>query len=507
MDSNLPVAAPSEGLVGQAWPNRLERGYGGGGCLERRRYLVALLAAGLLALSWGVPVVEAAPEAVPGFRAAVVSNDASTQLVEMRLRVASDDPNQDVGGYQYNLSIDSGGGFVDFGNISGLALTFEAGDGFQTALVPFSGAAGEYGFRIITWDGVDETTGCEVNVDSGIQDDYDACGDMVPTWLEAFCLPESGDDLGFNYQQRVQRSGDYVKLTGGSSSSKPAAGGVNLGGDTAAVRVDFTIRAASDALTAEGDLFFSEVDAAASATSLGDAASTGGFASGWGVNIEESGDDFEVVLFRQTSNGRITFFEDTFSAGVFANTDNQGYFALDPWASTITLAIEDEVVVKSPKLETGARPGTLFVSWMTETRAFGAYYVLTVDEGLCLSTLDEDHLGGLNSLGAGGSGGLEDFEGQGGVSGPPQWPGLNVTSQAEALGMEDVVLAWVLAAMAVFALGLAGFFMAGVVGAGVGLLLGVLMAVALNLMPLWLVVLIFLAAAASIVLLKRGGGG
>lgn len=94
------------------------------------------------------------------------------------------------------------------------------------------------------------------------------------------------------------------------------------------------------------------------------------------------------------------------------------------------------------------------------------------------------------------------------AAGTPEFPFVNMTQAAGALGVTTSVLGLALGGFLIVMGALAGgLVVRNTVGGFVGAVLGLGFGTVLNLVPLWLVVLVFLGAVSVVVFMGRGGGG
>lgn len=117
----------------------------------------------------------------------------------------------------------------------------------------------------------------------------------------------------------------------------------------------------------------------------------------------------------------------------------------------------------------------------------------------CAVTANTGHLYETNTCGNLGDSFAFDTDG-------PTFPMVNVPALATGLGITSTQAGLLLFGLFTFALVVGGYFKAGVVGAFLGLILGIAASASLALIPLWIIVAIVMVAASVIVLtLTRGG--
>lgn len=434
----------------------------------------------------------------------MINPDTTTQgdcLPELRFPLSANDPNQDDGDWQYNVSIDAGSGFVDLGASTQYTFSSSFEDGFHTFIVTGLGGSscnGEISWKITAWDGSNATDSCTVEIDHDEQDSYDACGNLDTVFEESFCLPTSGPS-GLNYNQGVGVTNGNLRF---ASFTTFDSGALNLGGDTAAIQFTYSLDASAEAISSHMTFYVSEVQSAVSATQ--DPARNGAaLGSGFGFEFVEQGDDWRLAVFRQNpSGGKQVFHVETLSDGINANIKSSGLIRIDPWAQMMRITLGNELI--NLPIWTLTSPPTDFAQWWVyqSDNPLAETFVARDSPQICFSTTSSDQFGGQNEIGTISIDGAESFEGEGGFGGEPQYPGMNITEQADALEIEPRHLGWLLAGMLFMLLGLGGFFLAGSVGSFVGVMLAILASVFLNLIPLWLVVILFLLAAGAIVLFR-----
>lgn len=467
--------------------------------------VLGLLLVGLLF----VPTSQAVADPVGGLRVVVTEAPAAPgpQIVELRFIVSPNDPDQDVGSFDYQVNVEAGSGWVNLGATT-LQDDFVAGDGLQTFIIKFNGSPFTGMFNITADDTSGPIDSCIVTVDLSVKGDYDACGDLDTTFEELFCVPRSPDNsAGYNVKKRVTVESTSHLLEGGSGA--PGYGGINLGGDTQAMQAHFSIKASVDGLRSDARLLFGTVDSPVSTEQAGNFVNTGAWEGGVSVRMLEIDNDWKVWIYEHTPTGRVTRFTDTFSAGLSTNTETAGFFTVDPYAGIVRLELGDEsgAVALSAMTSLGSSP---FRSWWVSTPNFDDIFSWQESKTRfgrsgtfgCLNTLPAGQGGGLIEPGAAGDS-LDGFGGQGGVGGNPMFPGVDVEAQADALEMDVEIFAWLLAAAAIVGLSLLGYSFARLPGAGIGVLLGTALATAFNLLALWIVVILFLAAVAIIALGRR----
>jgi hypothetical protein len=467
-----------------------------------------LVLGGLVTLS--MPV-EAAASAVPGVRASVV-NAGDPAFVELRWALSPNDPNPDTGAFTYNVTIDGGTGWGNFGDQSGES-SYVAGGGFQSVLLEFFGGTFTGTFNITADDGSGAVDSCTVTINTATQWDYDSCGSLSTTWQGLHCLPRDPEPspFGFNFIQHVQAAGvEELRFLNFNpfSGAKPLAG-LALAGDSAAITFHFEVRI--DDLAGKTNVILSEVDAVPSAASAPTTTvQTGAGATALIIELDHRGSDTNFRLLRSTDG---TLFEIVNQdIAVNPGSSNAGWLRSDPYAGVIQAHFGGETFTVPDTIAsvTGSSPGPLYSLWIRgATPQNPAWYDrsgTTATSSLCLTTLPSSQGGSTGVVGEGVDS-LPGFEGEGGRIGAPSFPGLNMTQAAEAVNMDVEAWALVVAGILLLALVLGGFALARVPGAAAGAVAWLPLAGLLSLVPLWVIVVVFLLAVTGVVLGFRGGGG
>lgn len=461
----------------------------------------------LLLLTVFSPVALAAPEQVDGLNALVTYEDASPeQHIQLRWPLVASDNGT---GPDYNVTV----GGVDVGDLDTVRDGF-----FGTVEVQIFGAAASTTFEVHAWDGVDEgTISCTATVNTGTLYDFDECGDMSRTYQEEHCFtPDSADNFGFTETYRVHEfSGDRVQFQ--SQNEESAWAGLNLGGDSKEYEFVFEIESGTEGSSTKALMFFSEVGVQVTSTSAGNVKTTvpsgytipntGAFRNGLGASLIETGDDYTLRLFTNTNGGTTIHATELLTDGILANTATTGYLRVSEYAGIMEFSLGNEYVAVSTQ-DTGSHDN-LQSFWLAEygTGFFNtAYHRHTTDETSgCLNTLPATQGGAVIEPGAPSTGqGLEDFEGEGGFGGQPEFPGLDVVSISTGLGMDARIMGYILASVLVMALGVLGFLAAGGIGAGAGAILAVLGGFVLNLVPGWFIIVLLTMSVGVVVLTYRG---
>ena len=477
----------------------------------------AFVALALLFTLTLAPMVSAAPGQVGGLKATVRDN-GNPQAIEFKFPLDPNDPNQVTGDYQYNFTVDSGSP-VDLGNVT-LRSDVTIADGFITFTWEPGGATATYDVTVHSWDGATEgTPSCTVTIDTGVLGDFDGCGSMLLDYEELHCFSTDADDFGFSQTDRVSSFGLSEELQFRSASGESAWAGVNLGGDTAELRYNFTLESLSEGGETKALMFFSTVQVDVSSVSVGNAEdasesfttpNTGAFRDGYGLILREDGSDYEARIFTNENGVTTSHYQETWSTDINSNAETPGSLTISPYGNNLTVTLGGERAAVS--LTDAGDPDNLESFWIVEygTGIFNiATHLQTVnnDDG-CLYTIDASLGGGTNTVNRLGEGqGIEDFSGEGGFEGDPEFPGLDVESTAADWEMDERAFGYILAGVLIFACLAGGYLLGKTSGAVISSTLGFLATWQLNLTPGWVLIVALALAAGFIVMRFKPAGG
>lgn len=469
-----------------------------------------------------VPFVSAAPSTVDGLSGVVTAASGSEQTIWLKFPL--DD--NDGGTYEYNITVDAGIP-VDIGDTGTDRASYS---GFGLAPVEFFGAPTTYTFTVHSWDGATEgTPSCGITLDVSVIGAQDKCGVMDPTYANEFCTSLTEDKFGFAHTERVDVTSDGSshddQLRFWASGSQAAYGGINLGQDTADLSWAFEVESNNDGGSSKILFFFSEVPTEVSKTSAGDGATAvasgfgiphrGAYATGFGAALKEDGADYQIKMFYNTGGATTILFEDTWSAGIDANSRTEGTVTVSPYRDLFLLELGTESYAVS--ISQQARdPAPFYSFWVNEYG--GGIFTLAVSfhaaDGTngevgtngCISSIDSALGGAGNAIGAPSNiQPVETFEGEGGYITDPSVPFVDVNTMAEGWGIAPVFLAWMFSVIITAILSVGGWLLADkdASGAIVGAVVSVPVAALMGLNPLWLIVLIFLMAVAKLFLVSE----
>lgn len=467
-------------------------------------FLVAFL---LFATLFVAPAAAATPDAPGGLRVVVTLVTATpTQVVELRYPVSANDPNQDTGSFQYNVTVDT----VDQGSTASLD-NFEAGGGYQIFTLTFFGAPASYDFEVHGYDAPTEgTDSCTVTVDTTDLGNYDACGDMVTDFSEVlYCAPAyPSPEIGFHYTYGVQLStvtgGEETELRFSESFNRPAYAALELPGDGSSYQFTVDIREASEGASGKDIFFFGTEDLPVGASTAGNGLTTGAFAEGLSFQLTENGNEWDMSIKWHRNGVRNTIALDTFNVNPTPAAGNSPTLTitLDQWTGVATMTLDSESFTASLNSTIDEHLGNFNTFWI-EHRA-GYSYMVRDGSSLCLYKAAANQGGGTGLIGEPGQS-LENFDGQGGFGGDPEFPGIDVQGTADGLGIDTKFMGYILAGILIMALAILGFLTGGTTGAGVGSALAVIGTTILNLTPYWLLILILLLSISIVALNFKGG--
>lgn len=472
------------------------------------RYTVFFLAILLFTVTV-VPVASAIPATVTGLNA-IVMDSGATQQVRFKFPVAET-------GVQYNLTLDAGSP-VDQGNVTQFNDYIESG-GYVSFTVLIGGPTDSYDAWVHGFDGVDEgPDSCIVTFNTSFEHTYDSCGSMQLAYSNQFCLDATIENFGFGDYERVTANSDETGLRFRAIAGASAWGGINLGGDTTEQRFNYSISANSDAAKSKILFFWSEVGVDVSHISVADGESTilsdfnfpneGAFSDGFGIIFIEDGADYEYKSYYNTGGSTFIVDEQQWSQGIDSETPTYGGFTISTVTDTFNATLGGESATYSLTQELRA-PNNFNSLWIMEIGASFTFLGatsnhLTDQDSGCVKTIDANLGGGTALVGDPGTQTLEDFEGQGGLGGSPEFPGVDVETTATAWGMESIFFSYILAGILFMAFCIAGWFLGGGPGVLVGGGLSIMTATFLNLIPYWMLILVLLLAVTIVVQSFRG---
>lgn len=457
-----------------------------------------------------IPSVSAVATPVPGVQAIVVTGGDPSE-VEIKWLVSIDDPDQDVGSYLYNVTIDSGSGWVNLGDATTLN-DYAAGGGFQSARVGFAGSSPTVTWNVTVDDGTGPVDSCTVTIDTAVTGDYDLCSTLDFTWTQIHCLGRTGEEsTGFDTEANIEfdAADSELNFKVPAFTRNPAYGGKTLGGDTGIYEFEFNIRAGAESGQSRVYGLFSSVNNPVIDGGQGDLQTTGPFRDGISFRLTEQSSSWDLVLYEHSGGTRTPLLSTSIST-VDPNTATDGLFTVNQYAGIIQFTLGAETYAVPESELTGTLPTNLYQFWLAATDGPTSFllpntYFSRDNNSLCFNTLDAAFGGGNADFTTGGGQPLEDFGGQGGLGGTPQFPGIDVQQFQSDFGLSQIEVAGLFAAVLLVFVAFFGFVLAGTIGAGIGVLVGIAIAGIFNLLPLWILVLVVLLATTTIVVGRRAG--
>lgn len=469
----------------------------------------AIMAAIVFALI--IPNVSALDAGPAGLRANIVFSAGSTQEMEIRFPVIADDPDQEAGSYQYNVSVDQGSGFTDLGAVSALK-NYAAWGGHQTGTVQFGGATASTIVRVHAYDSGSNTespVSCTVTVDTANLYEYDSCGSMTTAFtVNPWCAdrsPASTDGFDWRHRLSVSFPPNFFVFTAGNDD--PGYAAKQVPSDSNNWRFDFKLRASADGGVSTDSILFSFVDTPPSQASTGNGNTNGAFTEGLRLRLVEEGSTWTATVFHHNGGTLDSIIQGTFNTN--PNTPTAGYFLMDHNAQVVTASLGSETLTASIPTFIGGNLTNMEGLWLKHSggvRTQTQYSRVEGETSMCLYTTSEALGGSTATFAEPENQALEDFSGQGGFGGAPQFPGVDVQGTADAWGMDAKFMGYALAAVLIAALAILGFFVGGIVGAVFGTSAGTVATAVLNLVPYWVLILILLLSVTIVVLSFRGGG-
>lgn len=469
----------------------------------RARVLSFLL---ILMVSVTVPNVSATIQSEPlGVRAVVIQSACGVGLeqdIEVMFTFSANDTDQDLGDFQYNVTVDG----VDQGDVTGKD-DYEEGGGRGIFKITFIGSCASYDIDVHVWDSPHEgDSSCQVTVDTSELGSADSCGDLITDFSrEVYCAPAyPSEEIGFHWTQGVTIQSSGAELGFTETFLNPAFAALNLPGDGASYQFTTDIRASSDGGSSKDYFFFGTKDFEVGASSAGNGLDTGSFANGISFQLTESGSSWDMAIKHHDDGVRYSIALDTFNSDPTPGVGNSPTLTvtIDQWTGLATMTLASESFTASLNATIGEHLGNFHSFWI-EHRA-GTSYMVRDGTSLCLYSALESQGGGSGEIGE-PSQSLENFDGQGGFGGDPEFPGIDVQSTANSLGIESLYMGYILGGILVMAVSIIGYLTAKGIGAGAGAALAVIGTTILNLTPAWLLVLILLLSVTIVVLNVKGG--